>query len=142
MMCGDEASIVAQMRISRWKTLGVIIGRGCGWTFRIIHERTLQLVGNHAELITTHMQERVNTGFDSYLVGRCYKFAVRDQTHLMSVGDDPLRIGCGEIVAEPKHLGSQFLGIHKLPQRILGTQFNGAWSLPQFLRPSIVARSE
>jgi len=55
VMGSQEAGVVTQMLVGGGEALGVVVGRGCGHALRVFHQRPLQLVGDNAQLVTTHV---------------------------------------------------------------------------------------
>ena len=70
VMRGDEVSVVAQVRIGGRQMLGVVVGRGGRRAVGIVDERPLQFVGNDAQFVAAHVQQRVDAGIDADAVGR------------------------------------------------------------------------
>ena len=79
----------------------------------------LQLVGNDAELIAAHVQQHIDAGLDADAVGRGDEFAVGDEAQLVGVGDDPLRIGGGEVARRARHARAQMRGVVELARGVL-----------------------
>ena len=93
---GEEVRVVAQARIGGRNALGVIVGGVGGGAVGIVDERALQLVGNDAEVVAVHLQQRIDAGLDADAIGRGDKVAVGDEAQLVGAGDDPLGVGGGE----------------------------------------------
>ena len=99
---GDEVRVVAQVRIGGRQMLGVVVGGGGGGAVGVVDQGALQFVGNHAEFVAAHVQQRIHAGFDANAVGRGDEFAVGDEAQLVGMGDDPLRVGGGDD-RQPSH---------------------------------------
>ena len=59
-------------------------------------------------------EQRVHAGLDADAVGRGDELAVGDQAHLVGAGDDPLRIGGGEMGGEQKNARAEVRGVGHL----------------------------
>ena len=64
-------------------------------------------------------------------VRRGDEFAVSDQAQLVGAGDDPLRVGRGEIVARAEHARAQPRRVGELARGVLGAQLGGMRALPE-----------
>ena len=123
------------------QVFGIVVRGGGRGAFGVVDERRLKLVGNHPQFVAAHVQQGIHSGLDAYLVGRGNEFAIGDQPHLVSVGNDPLRVGRGEVVPEPQHARAEFGGVGELPRRVFGTQFDGTRRSRAVFRSSPGGRS-
>ena len=82
-----------------------------------------------------HLNERVNSGFIADAVGCGDEVAVGGKTHLAGAGDDPLRVGGGEVSSEDKHSRSDTSGIDHLPRGVLRVELDGMRALAQLRDP-------
>src|SRR5580658_3159563 len=115
--------------------LGVVVGgdsRGAGG---VIDERTLQFVGDDAELVAAHVQQGVDAGLDADAVGSGDELAVGDEVELAGVRDDPLRIGGGDVAADPDHARAEVSCVFKLAGGVFGTKLDGTRAFAKFRRP-------
>ena len=135
MVGGQKAGVAAQLRVGGGQALGVVVGRGRGRALGVFHQRPLQLVGNHAQLVPPHVNQRVHAGLDAHIVGRGDKLAIGDQAHLARARHDPLGIGGGDVVAQPDGARSQPGGVVELAKRVFGAQLGRPAQLPQLQRP-------
>ncbi len=69
VMRGDEVAVVAKVRIGGRQMLGVVVSRGGRRAVGIVDQRALQFVGNHAEFVTAHVQQRVHAASMPTLYG-------------------------------------------------------------------------
>jgi len=102
---------------------------------RVVDERALQLVGNDAEIVVVHVDEGVNPGFDADVIGRRDEVAVSDEAHLVGAGDDPLRVGCGEMGGKQEHTGTEMRGVDHLACGVLRAELDGMRALTQLGDP-------
>src|ERR1019366_5098468 len=118
VMSGQEVGVIANVGVGRRQALGVVVGGRGGGPFGVVSKRTQQFVGNDAQFVAAHVQQRVHAGVNPDAIGRGGKFAVGNKPHLVGVGDDPLGVGGGNVVAQPENLCAQFGGVDHLPQGI------------------------
>jgi hypothetical protein len=123
---GEEVRVVAQAGVGGRDALGVVVGGVGGGAVGIVDERALELVGNDAEIVVVHLNESVDAGFIADAVGRgARNLAVGDQAHLVSAGDDPLRVGGGEVGGEEQHARADAGGVDHLAGRVLRGELDG-----------------
>ncbi len=123
------------MRVGRGQPLRIVVSRVGGRSFGVFNQRPLQLVGNDAQFVSAHLQQRIHAGLNADGIGRGDELPVSGQPHLAGVGDDPLRVGSGQIVAEQQRPRSQPRGICELARGIFRAQLSGAPTLSQLEGP-------
>ncbi len=130
-----NSGVGAHVRIVGRQTFRVIVGGGRGRPFGRVNQGPLQLVGNHAQCIAAHLRQRVNAGLDAHVVRRGDELPIGDQPHLVGMGNNPLGIGSGQVVAQQEHARPQPGGIGELASRILRAQFDWVHALPELESP-------
>ena len=111
VMRGEEARVGAEVQVAGRQMLGVVVGGVGGGAVGIFDQRPLQLVGNDAQLVAAHVQQRIDAGLDADAIGRGNELAVGDEAQLVGVGNDPLRVGGGEVGAEPEDARAEVGGV-------------------------------
>ena len=142
MVRGDEVGVVAKVRIGGRQAFRVVVCRCSRRAGRIVDQRTLQLVGDDAELIAAHVQQRVDAGLDAHRIGRGDELAIGDQAQLMCAGNDPLRIGRGDILPQPQHARAQVRSVVDLARGVFRAQFRGMRAFMQLCGPLAVAHQQ
>ncbi len=121
---------------------GVVVGCHGRRAVGIVDERALQFVGNDAEFVAAHVQQRVDSGIDADAIGRGDEFAVGDQAELMGAGNDPLRIGGGDIPAQPQNARAQVRGVVDLAGGVFRAELDGMRAFTEFRGPVAVAHQQ
>ena len=140
-MRGDEAGVGADVDVAGRQMLGVVVGGVGGGAAGIVDEGTLQLVGNDAELVAAHVEEDIDAGVDADRIGRGHELAVGDEAELMGVGNDPLRVGGGDVGADPDDAGAEVRGVFELVCGVVGAELDRMRAFAELGGPAGLAMS-
>ena len=135
-MRSDEAGVGADVDVAGGQMFGVVVGGVGGGAAGIFDKGTLQLVGNDAELVAAHVEEDIDAGVDADRIGRGHELAVGGESELMGVGNDPLRVGGGDVGAYPYDAGAEVRGVFELVCGIVGAELDRMRAFAEPGRPT------
>ena len=131
-----KCAVVAEVRIGGRQMLGVVVGSGGRRAVGIVHERTLQFVGNDTQFVAAHVQQRIHTGIDADRVGRGDEFAVGDRPSWCA----RVMIHCvlAAVISRPSHSTRvPRCAVALIWSRgVFGTQFGGMRAFTELCRSS------
>jgi len=139
---GDEVPVVAIVGIGGRQVFGVIVCGGCRRAIGVADKRTLEFVGDDTNFVATHVQQDIDSGVDADSVGRGDEFAVGGKSELVGAGDDPLRVGGGDIPAEPEDASAEFSSGVDLLRGVFGVEFSWMGAFAQLCGPLVVTDKE